>query len=146
MEVVMGTTYDADVVAWANEQAALLREGRLAEIDVLNIAEEIEDVAKSERRELGSEIVLLVAHLLKWKFQPSRRGKSWSSTIHTQRMAIRYALHKMPSLKHTLEDEEWLELLWHRGVTLAQKETTLNFPQQWIWSLSQVFDDDFWPD
>jgi hypothetical protein len=146
MEAAMGTTYDTDVAAWANEQAALLREGRVTEIDTLNIAEEIEDVAESERRELGSEIVLLVGHLLKWKFQPSRRGKSWAATIRAQRSAIRYALRKMPSLKPVLQDEEWLDMLWQDALALAQQQTDLDLPADWIWPVSQVLDDSFWPD
>lgn len=46
----MGTYYDHDVVAWAKEQAALLRAGRFSVLDVEHIAEEIEDVGKSEQR------------------------------------------------------------------------------------------------
>ena len=52
----MNTRYEADVVAWAQEQAALLRAGRFSEIDIANIAEEIEDVGKSEKRELASRL------------------------------------------------------------------------------------------
>jgi hypothetical protein len=146
MEAVMGTTYDTDVVAWANEQATLLREGRLTEIDVLNIAEEIEDVAKTEQRELGHRLQVLIAHLLKWKFQPSHRGKSWKATIRAQRIEIRYALSKMPSLKRAFDDEEWLNLVWMHAVALAQRETELEYPEQWIWALGEILSDDFWPD
>jgi hypothetical protein len=146
MEAVMGTTYDTDVVAWANEQATLLREGRLTEIDVLNIAEEIEDVAKSERRELESRMAILIAHLLKWKFQPGRRGTSWAATIRAQRARIRHTLHKMPSLKPVLKDEVWLDLLWLDAVALAEQQTNLNLPGSWIWPVSQILDDSFWPD
>jgi hypothetical protein len=62
----MSTPYETDIIAWANEQAALLRVGKLAEIDVAHIAEEIEDVGKSERRELASRVSMLLARLLKW--------------------------------------------------------------------------------
>ena len=67
----MNTRYEADVVAWAQEQAALLRAGRFSEIDIANIAEEIEDVGKSEKRELASRMAVLLAHLLKWKIPAS---------------------------------------------------------------------------
>jgi hypothetical protein len=142
----MGTSYDTDIVAWADEQAALLRAGQLDAIDALHIAEEIEDVSKSVRRELGSELIVLVGHLLKWKFQPARRTRSWQSTIRVQREAIRWLLLDTPSLKHHLENDEWLGLLWKRGAVLAQAETGLDFPEDWIWPLSQVLDDEFWPD
>ena len=62
----MGTPYEKDVVAWAMEQAALLRAGQLSALDIEHIAEEIEDVGKSEKRELASRMAVLLSHLLKW--------------------------------------------------------------------------------
>jgi hypothetical protein len=64
----MGTLYDDDVISWAAQQAALLRAGRWSELDIDNIAEEIEDVGKSEKRQLQSRQVVLLTHLLKWKY------------------------------------------------------------------------------
>lgn len=142
----MATPYETDIVAWASEQAALLRAGKLSFVDALNIAEEIEDVAKSERRELASRMAILIAHLLKWKFQPGRRGTSWAATIRAQRAGIRHPLDKMPSLKPVLEDEVWLDLLWLDAVALAQQQTNLDLPAGWIWTITQVLDDAFWPD
>jgi len=81
--------YDRDVVAWANEQAALLRGGRFSELDIEHIADEVEDVGKSEQRELVSRMAILLAHLLKWQFQPERRGRSWLNTIKNQRFLIK---------------------------------------------------------
>ena len=72
--------YDRDFYAWANQQAALLRAGRLAEADIENIAEEIESMGRSEKRELVSRLVVLLQHLLKWQFQPLFRGASWRLT------------------------------------------------------------------
>ena len=72
----MGTPYEKDVVAWAMEQAALLRAGNLSALDIEHIAEEIEDVGKSEKRELASRMAVLLSHLLKWQHQPGRRGSS----------------------------------------------------------------------
>ena len=99
----MSTPYETDVIAWANEQAALLRAGRLAEIDIVHIAEEIEDVGKSEQRELASRMSLLLAHLLKWRYQPERRGSSWQRTIKEQRRAIAARIGETPSLKVSLD-------------------------------------------
>lgn len=84
----MSDLYETDVVAWAEEQAALLRSGQLSAIDASKIAEEIEDVGKNEQRALASRLAVLVAHLLKWKFQPELRSKSWQNTIREQRSAI----------------------------------------------------------
>jgi hypothetical protein len=142
----MGTPYETDVVAWAVEQAELLRSGNFSAIDVEHIVEEIEDVAGSERRELKHRLSVLIAHLLKWKFQPARRGASWSSTIRLQRVEIKYALKAMPSLRHCFDDEEWLAVMWHSARQLAQGDTGLDIPSPDAWSLEQVLDNDFWPD
>jgi hypothetical protein len=69
--------YESDFYAWANEHAALLRGGRLSDADILHIAEEIESMGKSEKRELVSRLTVLLLHLLKWQFQPGRRAASW---------------------------------------------------------------------
>jgi len=84
----MSTLYDDDVIAWVEQQVALLRAGRWSELDVDNIVEEIEDVGKSEQRELRSRLEVLIAHLLKWKYQPDRQGHSWRLTIRAQRDSI----------------------------------------------------------
>ena len=144
----MGTTYETDVIAWANEQAALLRSGKLTEIDIAHIAEEIEDVGKSEQRELASRMAVLLAHLLKWQFQPERRSNSWSGTIYGQRKAIAAALRKTPSLKTVLLDVDWLEGVWADAVADAIKETGLAwgiFPESCLWPVDQALWQDFLP-
>ena len=81
----MGIAYEKDIVAWANEQASFIRAGRFELLDLEHIAEEIEDVGKSEQRELENRMAILLAHLLKWQYQPARRGASWQKTIKVQR-------------------------------------------------------------
>lgn len=141
------TRYEADVVAWAHEQAALLRSGNFSEIDFVKIAEEIEDVGKSEQRELASRLAVLLAHLLKWQFQPSYRGSSWEKTIKAQRKDVLYVLKESPSLKIKLNDAEWLDVIWSRAVAIATSETGFNcFPEQNLWSIDNILSADFWPD
>ena len=60
------TRYDKDVLVWSQEQARLLRAGRFDELDIEHVADEIEDVGKSEKRELANRMAVLLAHLLKW--------------------------------------------------------------------------------
>src|ERR1700748_2323834 len=81
---VKNSLYDRDFYAWANQQAALLRAGRLAEADIKNIAEEIESMGRSEKRELVSGLTTLLQHLLKWQFQPGRQSTSWRLSIEKQ--------------------------------------------------------------
>lgn len=82
------TSYETDVVAWANEQAELIRTRQFDKLDLSHIAEELQDVGKSEQRELAHRVAVLLMHLLKWEYQPSHRGNSWSLTIKEQRRAI----------------------------------------------------------
>ncbi len=84
----MSNLYDTDIVAWASQQAELLRSGQWSRLDLANIAEEIEDVGKSEQRELASRLAVLIGHLLKWQFQPEKRSRSWADTIDVQRARV----------------------------------------------------------
>jgi hypothetical protein len=86
----MTSLYDSDFFAWANEQASLLRAGKLSSADIENIAEEIESMGKSEKRELVSRLTILLLHLLEWQSQPGLRGNSWRYTIKVQRRATRH--------------------------------------------------------
>ena len=90
--------YDQDFVAWANEQTALLRAGRLSEADIGHIAEEIESMGKTDKRELVSRLTVLLLHLLKWHVQPDRRGPSWEANITVQRDDLADHLNDNPSL------------------------------------------------
>src|SRR5487761_1403224 len=91
--------YDRDFYAWTNEQARLLRTGELSAIDAANLAEEIESMGRSDRRELQSRLAVLIMHLLKWRFQPSARSAGWLGTIREQRLQIELILEDSPSLR-----------------------------------------------
>jgi hypothetical protein len=91
-------------------------------------------------------MAILLAHLLKWRFQPDRRCHSWEATIRTQRSAIPDLLHREPSLKHTFEDNTSVATWWQDGVALAESQTKLMLSTDRLWPLGQVLDDDFWPD
>ena len=66
--------YQRDFYAWAKEQAALLRAGKVAEADLAHIAEEIDSMGRTEKRELVSRLTVLLLHLLKWRFQRTYRA------------------------------------------------------------------------
>ena len=143
----MGSRYDGDIVAWASEQAALLRNRQWSALDIDNIAEEIDSVGRTEKRELGSRMTVLLAHLLKWHFQPEHRSNSWLRTIRTQRKKIDRALQKMPSLWPCLADPEWLADAWEAAVEWPAKETGIDeFPEDLMWTVQQVTDHGFLPD
>ena len=96
------TRYEDDHYTWVAEQVALLRGGRLAEIDAENMAEELFDLGISEVRGLRSSIAVLAQHLLKWDHQPRLRSLSWVATINEQRRQIEHALSESPGLKPKL--------------------------------------------
>jgi hypothetical protein len=139
--------YDQDFYAWANEQAALLRAGNLSAADIEHIAEEIESMGKTEKRELVSRLTVLLAHLLKWQYQPERRGKSWLGTIRNQRLDVSDHLTDNPSLKGRLSDA--IAAAYERARNAAAAETDIDderFPEACPWSFTQFMDADFWPD
>lgn len=137
--------YEQDINAWAMEQARLLRAGRFELLDIEHIAGEIEDVGKSEQRELASRMVVLLAHLLKWAFQPERRGASWQKTITAQRKEIRYALDESPSLVPKLEEARWLDMVWARAIAQAVNETGLDcFPETCPWTIQDEVLSESW--
>jgi len=143
----MTAQYEHDIVAWANEQARLLRAGRFDLIDIDNVAEEIEDVGKSEQRELIGRMAVLLAHLLKWQYQPERRSKSWRFTIGTQRKQIWIALEETPSLKARLSDNSWWERVWLEATRHAAEETGLfDFPMSCPWAFDEIMDENWWPE
>jgi len=141
--------YDEDVLLWSQQQARLLREGRFAELDIEHLADEIEDVGKGEKRELASRVAVLVAHLLKWKFQPSFRSASWRATILDQRERIAMAIDETPSLKPLLRDATWRRAAWLDARTQARKEMRFKadtLPKEPPFTFEQACDADFWPD
>ena len=141
-------SYETDVIAWANEQAAFIRSGRFDLLDIEHIADEIEDVGKSELRELESRMVVLLAHLLKWQYQAERRGNSWEATIRTQRANIVRRIKKTPSLKSSLADKDWWDGVWDDALALAVNETQFPlavFPASCPWDFAAIISDEFWP-
>ena len=144
----MSTSYESDVVAWANEQAQLIRAGRFDQLDVAHIAEEIEDVGKGEQRELANRMAILLMHLLKWEFQPSHRSNSWTSTVREQRRSIARRLIKTPSLQNSLSDGDWLDDVWLDARSAATRDTGIEFdslPAMCPWDMKQVLQNDWLP-
>jgi len=142
----MGTAYETDIVAWAKEQARLLRAGRFDLLDIEHIAEEIEDVGKSEQRELANRMAVLLAHLLKWQYQPERQGNSWARTIREQRRGVLNRLDETPSLQGRLNDSRWWDSVWADAVAQATSETGIDtLPEICPWALAEILGPDWLP-
>jgi hypothetical protein len=139
--------HDSDFYAWSLEQAALLRAGRSGEADLQAIAEEIENMGKTEKRELVSRLTVLLLHLLKWRHQPSHRGKSWRLTIANARDDITDHLEDNPSLNAMLDSA--MEQAYRTARRKAAIETEFDeddFPAHFPWSFAQAVDEAFWPE
>jgi len=144
--MTLAADYEHDVIAWANEQARLLRSGQFAALDIEHLAEEIEDVGKSEQRELVNRMAALLAHLLKWCYQPERQSASWQRTIKEQRRALAFHLKQVPSLQQRLADADWLDAVWADAITLAIMETGLEaFPEACPWAVADILRQDWLP-
>jgi len=138
----MSDLYERDFYAWSNQQAALLRAGDLTAADIANIAEEIESMGRSEKRELVSRLTVLLLHRLKWRYQPDRRSRSWELSIDNARDAIEDHLADNPSLKARLA--EAVATAYRTARRDAAIETGLpldTFPAECPWSFDQAMQD-----
>jgi hypothetical protein len=141
------TSYDEDYAAWCAEQGALLREGRLADLDRQNLAEEIESLGRSDRREIESRLKKLLSHLLKYKYQSEERSNSWRATIHEQRTRIARIIRESPSLSRYPAEallSEYEFARWSAIQEAGLPEAT--FPVECPFSIEQILDPAFLPE
>lgn len=139
--------YDKDFYEWAIRNAELMRQGRFSEIDVENIAEELESMGRSEKREFINRLAVLLAHLLKWQFQPGMRSDSWKYTIEEQRASLVDVLDDSPSLGRDVEAK--MKKAYGKALTITAKQTGLDkrsLPSESPYSFEQAIDDAFWPE
>ncbi len=147
--MVKSTLYSQDFLQWTQKQIDSLRHGRWTELDIENLIEELEDLGRSEQRELGSYLRLLMMHLLKWQYQPERRTASWQITITNCRDSIQDCLEDAPSLQQFLKDAEWRQKYYRRARRDAAKETQKTlalFPAECPYLLEQLLVSDWWPE
>lgn len=133
-------TYDEDFYGWVQQQAKLLQAGRLGELDVEHLIEEIEDLGRSELRALESRLGILLGHLLKIQYQPDYPNqKSWRATVREQRHRIQRLLQKNPSLRPKLQ--EAIIEGYKTGINIAVAETPLEenvFPNTCPYTVDEI--------
>lgn len=138
--------HGADFFEWTRQQARLLREKRFADLDLDNLIDEVEAVGSSEKSEIESRLDVLLAHLVKWKYQPGARSSSWIGTIAEQRRRIGRRLRASPSLQPYPAEVFADSYLAAR--LLAARETGMDvtlFPEQPPFTIEQALDDGFLP-
>ncbi len=139
--------YEADEHEWLWENAKLIDQGRVDEIDHEHIKEFLEDMAKRDHREVYSRLRVLLIHLLKWKYQPKKRTKSWKITMINQRDDLNFDFGESKTLKNY--GIEQFSKAYKKARLLASTETDLNmsiFPEKAPFSFDEIMDDDFFPD
>jgi hypothetical protein len=139
--------YEHDFNAWIYQQISLLKEGKTNEIDIEHLIEELEDMGKSNLRELENRFVILIAHLLKWQFQLERQSSSWRSSMSEQRVQLLRLLRKVPSLKRELQNA--IIDAYPDALELAIDETCLpesTFPKTCPYTIEQLLDKHFYPE
>ncbi len=147
MDTLAKPKYDQDFVLWLDHQAELLRQGRVHELDVENLAEEVEDIGRSQRRAVEGELSVILIHLLKYQFQPSRRSRSWLDTLLEHRGRLAKDLGASRTLE--LHAEAELADLYRLARKRAAVQTRLPpeiFPEACLYTLIQTLDEDFFPE
>jgi hypothetical protein len=141
------TLYETDFAAWAQQQAEHLRAKRLTMLDYDHVAEELATLGRSEENALVSYWEVLLRHLLKWTYQPARRGQSWRRSIRVPRQRIQRIIRRNPSLRPKLP--ELIAEAYPDARDNAADETGLalqTFPERCPWTVAQVLERDFWPE
>jgi len=139
-------SYETDFYAWTIEQAALLHHQQWHHLDLENLMEEILSLGKQQRQELRNRLSILLAHLLKWEYQPQQRSRSWLATIRVQRRDVLRLLRDNPSLKSYLQ--EGLSEAYENSRDLAMGETNLpevTFPELCPYDLGEILGKSFYP-
>ncbi len=150
----MNTLYETDFQSWVEQQTELLKKGRFSELDVQNLLEEMVDMGKSNYRELENRLMIILLHLLKWKYQLKQlqetwkefEGKSWKNTILEQRYQLHKLLRQNPSLNRLILST--MAEIYADVVKLAAEETGLEnkvFPTSCPFTPKDVLDNNFWP-
>jgi Domain of unknown function DUF29 len=139
--------YQRDFCRWVDEQVRLLKEGRLEQLDVVNLIDEIEDLGIHEKKAVQSNLVVVVKHLLKYQYQARRRSRSWLSSIEEHRRRLRNDLATSPSLRP--HAREHFEECYQDARRQALIETGLGpdaLPSAPPYTLEQTLDPEFLPD
>jgi hypothetical protein len=144
----MNSLYEQDFYAWCHHEAEILRELQPEGIDWVNVAEELEGMARSDKRALRSQLERLIMHLLKLQYAVSKRGgRSWGKSVLQARHEIEKLLDDSPSLRSELSGlipKAYVTACRDAAYQMGLDGGTL-FPKQCPWDVAALLDYDFWP-
>ncbi len=137
---------ERDFYGWLQHHIDLLKQGKLNDLDVDILIDELESMGKRDRRELTNRLMILIAHLLKWQFQSEKQCGSWKGTIRKQRIQLLEHLEDSPSLKNHFDES--VMKAYPKALMLAVDETGLSietFPQNCLYTSKQLLNENFYP-
>lgn len=145
--MALNTLYETDFHLWIQHTIQQLQKGEFQSLDINNLIEELGSMGRSDKREIKTRFIVLIMYLLKWKYQPKKRSRSWTATINEQRRQIEAVLEDSPSLTPYFQDNlnDWYPIARRD----AAKETKLSiqvFPLNCPFSWEQILDPDYFPD
>ncbi len=138
--------YEQDFYGWTREQASALAERRVIDLDWENLAEEIDTLGRSNKREIRNRLTVLLEHLLKWEYQPEKRKYGWQSSISEARIGIEGVIIDSPSLR--THPEQVIAFAYrHASRRAAQhmRKTVADLPLECPYDIAQILDDEFMP-
>ena len=141
------SAYDVDFHAWTSRQSVALQNGRFAELDLDNLAEEIRDLGGEVFGKLRSSFRVILVHMLKWDHQPERRSRSWAGSIDTHRIIIGDVIDNNPSLRPRQDEAvAYAFRLARVRAAVEMKRDKDSLPAICPYSLDDILNRDFpWP-
>ena len=139
--------YETDFNLWIEQTVKQLKNGQIQDLDIENLIEEVQSIGSTDKREIKSRLIVLIMHLLKYKYQPKKKTKSWTSTIITQRNELELVLENSPSLNPFLKEN--ISECYQKARKNAARETKLpltTFPLECPFTPEQIIDSDYFPD
>jgi hypothetical protein len=147
MEVISKELYVKNYPLWLSKTSALLRSGNFAALDIENLIEELEEMGGSYKDALENNLIVVLAHLIKWKYQPDYRCGSWRGSIKEHRRRINKSLEKHPGLKPYFRAIFWD--CYFPAKEWAAEETGLSltiFPENCPFTPEETLNPDYLPD
>jgi hypothetical protein len=136
------SNYSKDIYKWTIDQVKYLNSKDFNKIDVENIIEEIKSLGTKEKHAIYSHLIILLMHLLKKEYQPSKKSKSWDRSIFNSKVEIEWQLKYSPSLKNYMKDV--FDDAYQKARKKAALETSLDidiFPKKCPWTIKEILKD-----
>ena len=147
LKAAENSLYEQDFCLWLKSTAQLLKNSNFQALDLPNLIEEIEAMGRSEERAIYSNLKVLLQHLLKYRYQPERRSKSWKATIREHLQRIKRLFKDSPTLKNYFR--EILTESYQHARKIAADETGLAvdaFPIKLPFTVEEILDAEYLPE